>query len=385
MFWDERMSAAWRKTSPGRSTIAWRMTRSWVTSVREISILLTIVFFFSSRRRLTRLTCDWSSDVCSSDLHAVRDRAGIGEEVARRGGVELETEGEEVVHGVHHDAVAGDGVLAPRPREQRVDVDGADQRVGERPGHARERRGRVDGGRQPEDLEGEVVRPGIAPRHRERQPGRVGADDVAGVAPAEQVVTTVAVEANQTPAVDEPGQVRDQQDRRLRRGHVALERRVPRDDARQHRVHDLDLARGTERRAMPGSGDLLYAGRHEQDSAQEGGPASAHHWSAAFANASGSKSRSTQRRSAFGPTAITSRSSPNSASSWRHAPHGDAGGSASVATTMRRNPRAPAATPAPMAMRSAQMVRPYEALSTLVPTYTVPSAPSSAAPTRNLL
>src|SRR6266571_8172374 len=27
-------------------------------------------FFFSSRRRHTRLTCDWSSDVCSSDLAA---------------------------------------------------------------------------------------------------------------------------------------------------------------------------------------------------------------------------------------------------------------------------------------------------------------------------
>src|SRR5690242_1460880 len=26
-----------------------------------------IPFFFSSRRRHTRLTCDWSSDVCSSD------------------------------------------------------------------------------------------------------------------------------------------------------------------------------------------------------------------------------------------------------------------------------------------------------------------------------
>src|SRR5690242_9210506 len=45
-------------------------------------------FFFSSRRRHTRLTCDWSSDVCSSDLgagilphvtghpHAAHDRAG---------------------------------------------------------------------------------------------------------------------------------------------------------------------------------------------------------------------------------------------------------------------------------------------------------------------
>src|SRR5207237_1709282 len=27
-----------------------------------------VVFFFSSRRRHTRFKCDWSSDVCSSDL-----------------------------------------------------------------------------------------------------------------------------------------------------------------------------------------------------------------------------------------------------------------------------------------------------------------------------
>src|SRR5713101_2284403 len=29
---------------------------------------MVFFFFFSSRRRHTRLTCDWSSDVCSSDL-----------------------------------------------------------------------------------------------------------------------------------------------------------------------------------------------------------------------------------------------------------------------------------------------------------------------------
>src|SRR6266480_481646 len=29
---------------------------------------MSLFFFFSSRRRHTRLTCDWSSDVCSSDL-----------------------------------------------------------------------------------------------------------------------------------------------------------------------------------------------------------------------------------------------------------------------------------------------------------------------------
>src|SRR2546430_10507013 len=30
---------------------------------------LRAIFFFSSRRRHTRFDCDWSSDVCSSDLH----------------------------------------------------------------------------------------------------------------------------------------------------------------------------------------------------------------------------------------------------------------------------------------------------------------------------
>src|SRR6266571_6222767 len=32
-----------------------------------------IFFFFSSRRRHTSLTCDWSSDVCSSDLRDEHD------------------------------------------------------------------------------------------------------------------------------------------------------------------------------------------------------------------------------------------------------------------------------------------------------------------------
>src|SRR5260221_13734119 len=33
-------------------------------------------FFFSSRRRHTRSLCDWSSDVCSSDLHWCRRFTG---------------------------------------------------------------------------------------------------------------------------------------------------------------------------------------------------------------------------------------------------------------------------------------------------------------------
>jgi len=35
-------------------------------------------FFFSSRRRHTRLVSDWSSDVCSSDLYGAK---GLGEHV----------------------------------------------------------------------------------------------------------------------------------------------------------------------------------------------------------------------------------------------------------------------------------------------------------------
>src|SRR5256885_11172270 len=38
-------------------------------------MLFTDIFFFSSRRRHTRLQGDWSSDVCSSDLQNGADRA----------------------------------------------------------------------------------------------------------------------------------------------------------------------------------------------------------------------------------------------------------------------------------------------------------------------
>src|SRR5687768_18259729 len=38
-----------------------------------------IFFFFSSRRRHTRCSRDWSSDVCSSDLLVARDRRWSGE------------------------------------------------------------------------------------------------------------------------------------------------------------------------------------------------------------------------------------------------------------------------------------------------------------------
>src|SRR2546430_13592804 len=38
--------------------------------VKHAPVRLVLFFFFSSRRRHTRFDCDWSSDVCSSDLYA---------------------------------------------------------------------------------------------------------------------------------------------------------------------------------------------------------------------------------------------------------------------------------------------------------------------------
>src|SRR6267142_6470478 len=45
---------------------------------------MVFFFFFSSRGRHTRLTCDWSSDVCSSDLAISRAPAASGASAASR-------------------------------------------------------------------------------------------------------------------------------------------------------------------------------------------------------------------------------------------------------------------------------------------------------------
>src|SRR2546430_3167410 len=53
--------------------------------MEEVSSLVVVLcsvsfFFFSSRRRHTRFDCDWSSDVCSSDLIS---HAGFGDLTGR--------------------------------------------------------------------------------------------------------------------------------------------------------------------------------------------------------------------------------------------------------------------------------------------------------------
>src|SRR5256886_5813613 len=55
------------------------------------------LFFFSSRRRHTRFDCDWSSDVCSSDLHAALKYQGRNYYEYAREGIEIPRPGREVV------------------------------------------------------------------------------------------------------------------------------------------------------------------------------------------------------------------------------------------------------------------------------------------------
>src|SRR2546430_10029749 len=48
----------------------------------ELYVICDSCFFFSSRRRHTRFDCDWSSDVCSSDLYPGWTRHGITQDTA---------------------------------------------------------------------------------------------------------------------------------------------------------------------------------------------------------------------------------------------------------------------------------------------------------------
>src|SRR5689334_24397206 len=82
-------------------------------------------FFFSSRRRHTRWNCDWSSDVCSSDLAevAARHRTPIEQLVEDAlDEVDGDTEGDTTVTaGVRGDGgVDADDLTIERSEERRV-------------------------------------------------------------------------------------------------------------------------------------------------------------------------------------------------------------------------------------------------------------------------
>src|ERR1043165_7757490 len=80
---------------------------------------------------------------------------------------------------------------------------------------------------------------------------------------------------------------------------------------------------------------------------------------------------------------MISRSPPNSHRICRQAPHGGVGAFVSATTAMRENRRSPSEIALTMATRSAQIVRPYVAFSTLQPVMIRPSGVWRAAPTLN--
>src|ERR1039457_7332929 len=49
-----------------------------------VYVFICVCFFFSSRRRHTRLQGDWSSDVCSSDLYLIGLRIPGADSVVQR-------------------------------------------------------------------------------------------------------------------------------------------------------------------------------------------------------------------------------------------------------------------------------------------------------------
>src|SRR5207302_3960748 len=81
-------------------------------------------FFFSSRRRHTRFSRDWSSDVCSSDLPEVSLSALVG--VARS------PFGPRVVPSVLDDLIGGFSTMATLPPEHESDDPAAARRSEER-------------------------------------------------------------------------------------------------------------------------------------------------------------------------------------------------------------------------------------------------------------
>jgi hypothetical protein len=102
-------------------------------------------------------------------------------------------------------------------------------------------------------------------------------------------------------------------------------------------------------------------------------------------NPSTNNSRIVRLAIPLAPEYQTTASGPNSAITCRQAPQGEQGAPRrfTTATATIAGFRALAATAAKMALRSAQIVSPYDAFSTLHPVKMRPSSSSTAAPTWN--
>src|SRR3989449_3797894 len=75
-----------------------------------LSVGICPFFFFSSRRRHTRCSRDWSSDVCSSDLYLLYDSRWLNDAVGRAcstvQGLSMRTY--RVIHRLHHNHLYGE-------------------------------------------------------------------------------------------------------------------------------------------------------------------------------------------------------------------------------------------------------------------------------------
>src|SRR2546430_11438751 len=79
---------------------------------------MCLFFFFSSRRRHTRFDCDWSSDVCSSDLDAAERELQLSLSVAPVPGAWVERKRFAVA--LHYRQV--DQALVPEVEQRVVEV-----------------------------------------------------------------------------------------------------------------------------------------------------------------------------------------------------------------------------------------------------------------------
>src|SRR5262249_60027571 len=90
--------------------------------------LVSCIFFFSSRRRHTRLVSDWSSDVCSSDLEPITRSASA---VASRSRTVAGADALLVIGSRLNQATSGDyRIPAMGQRWMHVDLRSEERRVG---------------------------------------------------------------------------------------------------------------------------------------------------------------------------------------------------------------------------------------------------------------
>src|SRR5678815_2013730 len=109
------------------------------------------------------------------------------------------------------------------------------------------------------------------------------------------------------------------------------------------RVAHHEVVARTTAGTIAGCGQLLAAARRSQ---QQRKHCESPHASDSGPKAAGSKSAMVHATRVLRPTPSTGMAGPNSARTWRQAPHGADGGSVSLTTTIRRNRRAPCVTAA---------------------------------------